>query len=777
VGAPRELPQGPRNFPRKPYCGALTWTNTPKIDRTPGVFAQLKFPHSINEAAPACFARLAAGNESITRAMRMETLSPRAGAMARWIALLAVVALALGVTIFALARGRVERATTAELSFNPDAAYLDDSTLTHNGRPAVAAAQKLLTDAVALDILHKAGHVPADGAAAVRAFRRDLDLEEPSLEALRIRYRDADPQRATAVANAVAAALEGWSPPAPARHAPKPTAPIRPAAPAPAPAVQPPDPLPAAYSALADQEGQLAAIDERLGAFASQPASADHPSYPAPLTGAQGRKRRSLVAQLATAHRKLDDLREHSAGEHSGTEATEREIADLQHELGAFPPPASGARDAGAASRGAEAERLRLERGVTTNRIAAENETIVRLREHPIEASAPAKPTSILPAPAAPAFTGSRIVETQVWQNPFRIVRLAGSASGLLAWPAVLATGISALFFAAAISGIFLYWRREARAAGEPDTAEAGTAFMLVPPMPVAELTHVAEPAAVRAEPVQEPAAAATEQIAAEAETAQAERAQGPVAAEAEAARETVAAELESTQEPVAAATEQIAAEAETARAEGAQEPVAAEAEEEWESGAREPEGEWEPEAIEAVDVREPVAAEAEEEWESGAGEPEDEWESVAREPEGEWEPVAAKPVPPAREEPEVQPTIAAQAGQNGEADTQPQEAAPALAAEVAPTTTAESAPTPAAETAPGGEPEAIPSGGKSFIDPGGGDAEWNARILQAVARSSIGQKLEAEQRREMSKRAAGNSRNGAFDADESQPPGGPRRG
>jgi hypothetical protein len=153
--------------------------------------------------------------------MQIETTSLRASVMARRIALLAVVALALGAGTFVLARSSVEQAPTAELSFNPDAAYHDDFALTRSSQPAVAAAQSILSDAVVLDLLQKARASAGDGAHAIGDFRSRLDLTEPWLETLQVRYRDPDPRTAAVVANAVATAVAEGSPPArapPARH-------------------------------------------------------------------------------------------------------------------------------------------------------------------------------------------------------------------------------------------------------------------------------------------------------------------------------------------------------------------------------------------------------------------------------------------------------------------------------------------------------------------------------------------------------------------------------
>ncbi|HEX4008189.1 MAG TPA: hypothetical protein VHX60_18590 [Acidobacteriaceae bacterium] len=159
--------------------------------------------------------------------MDNESNSLRTGVVTRRIAVLALVALALGAGIFVLARRSVERAPTAEVSFNPDAAYHNDFTLSRADHPAVAAAQAMLSDAVVLDRLERAATAASGsfegGPGADGDFRSRLDLEEPGLETLQIRYRDPDARRAAIVANAVATALANGAPPvqAPAGRRPK----------------------------------------------------------------------------------------------------------------------------------------------------------------------------------------------------------------------------------------------------------------------------------------------------------------------------------------------------------------------------------------------------------------------------------------------------------------------------------------------------------------------------------------------------------------------------
>ncbi|MGC2637413.1 MAG: hypothetical protein WA294_09560 [Acidobacteriaceae bacterium] len=238
--------------------------------------------------------------------------------MARRIAVLALLALALGAGTFVLARSSVKQAPAAELSFNPDAAYHDDFALTRTGDPAVAAAQSILSDAVVLDLLLKASASLANGPDAIGDFRSRLDLTEPWPETLQVRYRDPEPRAAAVVANAVATALADGPPP---------------------------------------------------------------------------------VRSPATRHPK-----------------------------------------------------------------------------------------------------GSAKAKNPAWENPYRIMRLASVPPRILAEPAWLATGISALFFAAGVLGGFLFWQRAMQGSHTEAAGQDGGAFTLLPPMLVAKPTPGQEFAAVRLE-------------------------------------------------------------------------------------------------------------------------------------------------------------------------------------------------------------------------------------------------------------------------------------
>lgn len=607
--------------------------------------------------------------------MPIESTSSRTSTLVFWIALLTLAALALGAGTFVLARRSLERAATAELSFNPDAASFDHFALTHSDHPAVTAAQSILNDTVVLDVLRQTGDSPADTAVATAEFRSRIEFKEPSLETLQLRYRDRDPQRACTVSNAVATEIEEWTPPAPTPAASKPAVKAHRAA----PGVRQ-DPLAPAYSKLADLEGRLAGLDERLGVLAGERTSADQPLYPVPLNAEQAARRRSLEAQLAEALRKRDDLGARSAGDNPDTATAEGGIAELQHELAAFPLPASGSsRRSATTGTASNLAQLRVQRRDLVNEIAAETRSIVRLRARGATATTADQPK---PTPAPPAEVAPAAAAISEWQNPFSIAHRASLAPRILAQPAWLALGVSALFSAAAAFGIFLYWRRETWMAHGTDALGGGRAFVLIPPAPVAETVAAPQPIASRPEAGLEPVAT----------------------------------------EPVAE-----------------REPIASEPDVEWESVAREPEGEWEPDATEpAQSTGEGVEAPL------VPGTP------ISEEVTG--PPEAAQPADPV-EPPETAPDAADElVHREAETTEMPEAERPKALAELM----AESA----AASAQADEPSAIRAdeieGGRiSFVDPGRGDAEWSARILQALDRTLIGQRPEAEHRGETLNRTA----------------------
>jgi hypothetical protein len=440
--------------------------------------------------------------------MRIRLISLRSQNTRLWrFGVLTLVAIVLGAGIFGLVRRSAERsASTAVLSFDPSVAARNDAAITQAAQPAAAVAQSMLTESAVLDLLRKTGAPVSDPTVDLGEFRSRIDLQEPSLQRLQVRYRDPDPRQARVIADAVASAIANWTPSPPAPAAPQPAAASPPAVRLPPPLSAPEvdDLLQPAYQALADLEGQLARTDEKIGDLNRQPSVQAHAAAPPPLTAAQNEQRRALEAKLAAAHQKLDDLRVRYTDEYPDVENTKDTIAELQHELAAYPspasPPAQPAGSSEASKYDAEIARLRAERGRLIDQIAVEKRTIVRLRAHPASRRTPsalksesAIRTQVIPAP--PVSTSA------VWQSPFRIAHLASLAPSSLAWPTVLAGLLCTFFYAAAALGLFLYWRREMQATRPQAAVHAGSGLPAAAYIAKPEPSLAPQPAAVHAGP------------------------------------------------------------------------------------------------------------------------------------------------------------------------------------------------------------------------------------------------------------------------------------
>lgn len=409
--------------------------------------------------------------------MRIRMIFPHLHATAVWrIGVLSLVAIAAGAGIFVLARRSAERsAETAELSFDSSVAAQDDAGVAHTTEPALTVAQSMLTETTVLDLLRQAGTYPSDPAVSIGEFRSRLELEQPSDGMLRVLYRDPDPRGARKLANAVATAIVEWKPadrnPPPAARSQIAGAPEVPVPVPPRPSARPPgDPLRTAYRTLAYLEGQLAAIDEKLGDLVHPRASPSQTPVAGPPTSAQAEQRRILQAKLAAAHQRLDDLRLRYTDEYPSVENTKDAISELQQELGALPPappsPSQGSAVSEAKNLATEIADLRQQSASLIGQLAAQRRAIVHLRSSPASGTTPPGPqqtasvattTPTTPSAASPLSTMS---ETASWRNPFRIARLTSMDPDSLARPALLASGLGILFYVVSAVCLFALWRR-----------------------------------------------------------------------------------------------------------------------------------------------------------------------------------------------------------------------------------------------------------------------------------------------------------------------------
>ena len=270
-------------------------------------------------------------------------------------------------------------ASTAELSFDPQAAGRIDPGIAASRQPAVAVAQSMLSDAVLAGLSKQAYLASSSMAGRVGEFRSRLQLTQASPSMLRVGFQDADPGKAAVTANTVAKALAAGSPPgdgaAPADTgavaagtaappaAPQPAASAKPAAPAQAPAAPantqpkaeaPPEAQPS--HALSDElgavAGQLSATGRKLDGIESERGSRNEEAY------RESRQQGMLRSEVRAAQKKVEDLRKQYADDSAVPDAGDR-LGEIQDELGSVLSGGRGSRYNGA---GIDAGQLRRER-------------------------------------------------------------------------------------------------------------------------------------------------------------------------------------------------------------------------------------------------------------------------------------------------------------------------------------------------------------------------------------------------------------------------------
>jgi hypothetical protein len=442
-------------------------------------------------------------------------------AAARWVGVLSVVAIAVSVGVFLIARHSAERsAKTAELSFDSSMAARDDAAVAHATEPALTLAQSMLTETTVLDLLRQAGAYPSDAAVGIGEFRSHLELQQPSGNRLRIIYHDSNPLTARKVANAVAAAIVDWHPavayPPAAAQPLTATRPVR-SVPARASSRTRVDSLHTAYITLANLERQLAAANEKIEILSRTSASRTQTANAPALPSDQADQRRTLQTKLAADHQKLDELRLRYTDEYPDVENMKDEISDLQQELAALPPETTRPSRGSVVPGTAEIADLRQHRASLTDQIATQKDAIAYIHLHPDShsSSRPQEAASVAPAVPAEASPEPAMIGTAAWENPFKIARLAALTGGSLAWPAVLASSLCVLLFAASALFIFGPWRRHMHSLHPADITLEDSSFaydshapIMEPPAPPAPI--VEEP---DEHPAREPALQATHEV------------------------------------------------------------------------------------------------------------------------------------------------------------------------------------------------------------------------------------------------------------------------
>jgi predicted nucleic acid-binding Zn-ribbon protein len=379
------------------------------------------------------------------------------------------IAVVIGSGVFLWSRyGATPPATTAVLLFDAVAARQVDPGVmnAHAKEPAVALAQSILSDQAVKELAKQSGVSFASNQNEVAEFRSRLVLEQTSPRLLGLNYKDTDKKRSAMMANAVANLLVAWIPASSA----VPTATSAPSPGAlsakPAKSRRRRHSLHAQSHELRELEKQVAGVDRKLTALNGHAVAPQQPSVAAPSASTDDEPRRTLESQLSAAQKKLDDLRARYTDEYPDVESTKDDIAEIRQKLASLPPVRNEAERAASSAKpdadANETDQLRLKRARLMEAIQVE-----KLREAERRDQTP----SIMGDSALTAQTVSRSstrqtpipsqnsIAGQIWQRPFRLVRLAGDAgsgqseSGLL-WYLPLAAILWGLLY----SGVAM-WR------------------------------------------------------------------------------------------------------------------------------------------------------------------------------------------------------------------------------------------------------------------------------------------------------------------------------
>lgn len=341
-----------------------------------------------------------------------------------------------------------QSAQTAVLSWNADAAHHMDPTLADTAEPAVAMAQSILSDSVVADL----AHATPLSASKVRVgeFRSRLELRQSSAKLLQVRFLDASPEKAAETANAVAGALVAGT--SPAAGEPAASAPPADAAPAPV-EKQPAEPVkttaanPASDAedalphALRELQTELSATQQKLNGESAGGTS----SY------RESNQQQLLTAEVGAALKQVANLR---ADQTNGPQI-EASLQRIRKALLAVWPASRSEADQalrksadlrGFNAAGVDAGRLRQERAEFAHAVEVvrrEQEAVQQLK--PVSAPKPPAPAPVAsesaasaPAAATPAIAESEIPSRPA-DEPFRLLRPAGSPARNPLWPAVLA--------------------------------------------------------------------------------------------------------------------------------------------------------------------------------------------------------------------------------------------------------------------------------------------------------------------------------------------------
>lgn len=360
-----------------------------------------------------------------------------------------------------LAYKALRSAQTATLSWDAAVARRMDPSLAEAAEPAVATAQSILSDPVVATLARSASPSSANSA-HIGEFRSRLELRQSSASVLQVGYRDPSPKQAAQTANAVARTLVAGMaalPGAPPASANPPAAPV-PAA-VPSPETQPPAVVKTPASASGDESDSLAHSLSRLEAELSATRNKldslntdawERREYPELSSYRESKEQQLLTAQVGAALKEVADMRAAAA---SGAAAQEP-FAEIQEALRSVWPASRADRTMRSApafarfnAAGVDASRLREERAEFARAIAVvqkEQDAIQRLQpvqSAPVQTQAAETPPAAPPASASPDAAASPIAESEIpkpsAEEPFQLLRPAGTPVRDPLWPAILA--------------------------------------------------------------------------------------------------------------------------------------------------------------------------------------------------------------------------------------------------------------------------------------------------------------------------------------------------
>ncbi|MGB7353644.1 MAG: hypothetical protein WBD06_08065 [Acidobacteriaceae bacterium] len=384
---------------------------------------------------------------------RRSPMGPPRASLGHWvIAAIFAVAVAWGMRTW-LDRKAVQSSQTATLSWDAGVARQLDPSLASATDPAVATAQSILSDSVVAKLARSAPLPSSAATVRIGEFRSRLQLRQSSGDSLQVGFRDASPEQAAQMANAVADALVAGAPAsAPAAAAAPPPVTAPPAAP-----VKPPvthaagNKSDALAHALGQLEAELSQTQKKVdglnyGTWDRREHAGEPSSY------RESKQQQLMTAQVGAALKEVADLRAEPANGGAAQESLRR-IQDALFSVWPASRAYKGARSPadfrGFNAAGVNASRLREERAQFAHAVDVvqkEQEAVRRLE--PAEAPQPAQSASESPAaqPASPPsssgvtppITESEILKSPA-ESPFQLVRPAGTPVRSPQWPPVLA--------------------------------------------------------------------------------------------------------------------------------------------------------------------------------------------------------------------------------------------------------------------------------------------------------------------------------------------------